>query len=99
MRYLYKKIVIYKNVKVLYGNVKPTFHFSKIPRVRIYLTRIRLVAAHVTLTHTTFSNKRTARLRERKANYSNRLASSSRNHSIEKSIKNKIFAGETDKKG
>jgi hypothetical protein len=70
MRYSCKKTVTYKNVRVLCGNIKLTFHFSKIPRIRIYLTRIRLIAAHVTLVHAIFNNKGTARLRERKASYS-----------------------------
>jgi hypothetical protein len=98
MRYSCKKTVIYKNIKVFYGNVKPTFYLSKTPRVRIYPTRIRLVAAHVTLAHTTFNSKRTARLRERKTSYNDRLTSSSRSHSIEKSVKNRVFAGKINKK-
>jgi hypothetical protein len=98
MRYLYKKIVTYKNVRMFCGSAKPTFHLFKTPRVRIYLTRIRLIAAHATLTHTTLSNRGTAKLRERRASYSDRLASSSRNHNIEKSIKSKVFAGKANKK-
>jgi hypothetical protein len=97
MRYSCEKTVIYKNVKILCGSAKPTLHFFKIPRARIYLTRIRLIAAHVTLTHATLNSKGTARLRKRKASYSDRLVSSSRSYSIEKNIRNKIFAGEVNK--
>jgi hypothetical protein len=99
MRYLCEKTVIYKNIKMLCGNAKPIFHFFKIPRARIYPTRIRLIAAHATLAHTTFSNKETARFRKRRASYSDRLASNSRNHNIEKNIRNRVFAGEANKKG
>jgi hypothetical protein len=62
MRYLCEKTAIYNNIRVFYGSVKSIFYLSKIPRVRIYLTRIRLVIAHATLTHATFSSKKTARL-------------------------------------
>jgi hypothetical protein len=99
MRYSYKKTAIYKNVKVLYGSIKPTFHFFKIPRVRIYFTRIRLIAAHATLTHATLNNKKTARLKKKRASYSDRLASSSKSHNIEKNVRNRIFAGKANKKG
>jgi len=98
MRYSYKKIVTYKNVKMFYGSAKLIFYFFKIPRVKIYFTRIRLIVAHVTLAHTTLSNKGTARLKKRKASYSDRLISNSRSHSIEKSVKSRVFAGEINKK-
>ena len=98
MRYLYEKTAIYKNVRVLCGSVKSTFYLFKIPRVRIYFTRIRLVTAHVTLTYATFSNRRTARLRKKRASYNDRLALSSRSYSVEKSMKNRIFAGKINKK-
>jgi hypothetical protein len=62
MRYSCEKTTTYNNVKMFYGNVKSIFHFFKIPRVRKYLTRIRLIAAHVTLTHAILSNRETARL-------------------------------------
>jgi hypothetical protein len=70
MRYLYKKIATYNNAKVFYGNVKPILNFFKIPRIKIGLTRIRLIIAHVTLAHATFNNRKTIRLGERKASYS-----------------------------
>jgi hypothetical protein len=97
MRYSYKKTTIYKNAKMLCDNVKPTFHLFKIPRAKIYLTRIRLIAAHATLAHATFNSKGTARLKKRKANCSDRLASSSKSHNVEKSIRNRVFAGKADK--
>jgi hypothetical protein len=61
MRYLCKKIATYNNVKVFCGNIKPTFYFFKILRVRKYLTRIRLIIAHVTLAYAIFSNRETAK--------------------------------------
>jgi hypothetical protein len=98
MRYLYEKTATYNNVKMLYGNIKSILHLSKTPRVRINPTRIRLVAAHVTLIHATLSSRKTAKLRKRRANYSDRLISSSKNHNIEKSIRSKVFAGKINKK-
>jgi hypothetical protein len=98
MRYLYKKTAIYKNIRVLYGNIKPTLHLSKIPRARIDLTRIRLITAHATLTHATFNNKKTAKLGKKRASYNDRLISSSKNHNIEKNIRSRVFAGEVNKK-
>jgi hypothetical protein len=97
MRYLYEKITTYKNARMLCGNAKPTFHLSKTPRAKIDPTKIRLIAAHATLTHATLNNKKTARLRKRKASYSDRLASSSRSHSIEKNVRNRVFAGKANK--
>jgi hypothetical protein len=97
MRYSCKKTVIYKNIRVFCGNVKPTFYFFKIPRVKIYLTRICLIAAHVTLAYATFNSKETVRLRKRKASYSDRLASSSKSHNVEKSIRSRVFAGKINK--
>jgi hypothetical protein len=99
MRYLCEKTAIYKNVKMFCDSAKPTLYLFKIPRVRIYLTRIRLIAAHATLTHATLNNRKTARLRKRRASYSDRLASSSKSHSIEENVRNKVFAGEINKKG
>jgi hypothetical protein len=99
MRYLYEKTAIYKNIKIFCGNAKPILYFFKIPRVRIYSTRIRLVAAHVTLIHATLNNRGTARLEKRKASYSDRLTSSSRSHNVEKSMRNKIFANKINEKG
>jgi hypothetical protein len=96
MRYLYKKTATYKNIKMLGGSAKPTFHLFKTPRVRIDPTRIRLIATHATLIHATFSNRGTARLKKKKANYSDRLASNSRSHNIEENIKNRVFAGEAN---
>jgi hypothetical protein len=98
MRYSCKKTVIYKNARMLCDNIKPILHLSKIPKAKIYPTRIRLVAAHVTLTHATLNNRRTVRLKKRKASYSDRLASSSRSHNIEKNVKSKVFASKADKK-
>jgi hypothetical protein len=83
---------------VLCDSTKPAFYLFKILRVRIGLTRIRLVAAHVTLAYATFNNKGTARLRKRRASYSDRLASSLKNHSIEENIKSRVFAGKVNKK-
>jgi uncharacterized C2H2 Zn-finger protein len=99
MRYLCEKTVTYKNVRVLYGSAKSIFYLFKIPRVRIYPTRIRLIVAHVTLAHATLINRGTARLKKRKASYSDRLASSSRSYNIEESMRNKIFAGKINEKG
>jgi hypothetical protein len=62
MRYLCEKIATYNNVKMLYSNVKFIFYFFKIPRVKIYFTRIRLIVTHVTLAHATFNSKKTIRL-------------------------------------
>jgi hypothetical protein len=62
MRYLCEKITIYNNVRMLRGNIKSILYFFKIPRAKIYLTRIRLVVAHAILIYATLSNKRTARL-------------------------------------
>jgi hypothetical protein len=99
MRYSYKKTATYKNAKMLGGSTKPTLHLSKTPRAKIDSTRIRLIIAHATLAHATLNNRRTARLRKRKANYSDRLASNSRSHNIKKNVKSKVFADETNKKG
>jgi hypothetical protein len=99
MRYLYKKTATYKNIKMLYDSAKPTFHLSKISRARIDPTRIRLITAHATLAHTTLNNRETARLKKKRASYSDQLVSSSRSHSIEKNIKNRVFADKTNKKG
>jgi hypothetical protein len=98
MRYLYKKTATYNNIRILCDNAKPIFHLSKTPRVRINPTRIRLIIAHVTLAHATLNSKETARLKKKRASYSDRLASSSRSHNIEKNIKNRVFAGKADKK-
>jgi hypothetical protein len=84
---------------VLCGNVKPILYLFKIPRARIYPTRIRLIAAHVTLTHATFSNREMARFGKKRASYNDRLVSSSRSHSIEKNIKSRVFAGKANKEG
>jgi hypothetical protein len=83
---------------VLCDNIKPAFYLFKIPRARIGFTRIRLVIAHATLVHATLNNRKTARLRERKASYNDRLVSSLRNYNIEKNVRNKIFAGKINKK-
>jgi len=99
MRYLCEKTAIYKNIKVLCGNAKPIFYLSKILRVRIYFTRIRLVAAHATLAHATFNSKGTAKFRKRRASYNDRLVSNSRNHNIEKNVKSRVFAGKVNEKG
>jgi hypothetical protein len=99
MRCSCKKTIIYKNIRMLCGNAKPTFHLFKIPRVKIYPTRIRLIAAHATLAYATLNNKRTARLKKRKASYSDRLASNSKSHSIEKNVKSRVFAGKANKEG
>jgi hypothetical protein len=99
MRYSCKKTAIYKNVRVLYDSAKPTFHFSKTSRAKIHLTRIRLVAAHATLAHATLSNKRTVRLKKRRASYNDRLVSNSRSYSVEKSVRSRVFANKTDKEG
>jgi hypothetical protein len=99
MRYSCKKTATYKNVKMLCGSTKPTFHLSKTPRARIDLTRIRLIIAHATLAHATFSNRETARLGKKKANYSDRLVSSSRNYNVEKNVRSRVFAGKINKKG
>jgi hypothetical protein len=98
MRYSYKKTAIYKNVRMLYDNTKPTLYLFKTPRVKIYSTRIRLIAAHVTLAHATLSNKETARFRKRKTNCNDRLASSSRSYNIEENMRSKVFAGKINKK-
>jgi hypothetical protein len=98
MRYSCKKTATYNNVKVFCGNIKPIFYFFKIPRAKIYFTRIRLVIAHVTLIYATFSNRGTARFWERKTSYGDRLVSSLKSHSIEKSVRSRIFAGKANKK-
>jgi hypothetical protein len=84
MRYSCEKTAIYNNVKVFCGNAKFTLYLFKIPRARKYLTRIRLVIAHVTLAHATFSNKKTARLKERKASCDDRLTSSLKSYNIKR---------------
>jgi hypothetical protein len=98
MRYLCEKTATYNNVKMLYGNIKPIFYFSKIPRVRIGFTRIRLITAHVTLAYTTFNNRGTARLWERRTSCGDRLISSLRSYNIEKSVRSRVFANEINKK-
>ena len=98
MRYSCEKIAIYKNIKMLCGNIKPTLYLFKIPRAKIYITRIRLITAHATLTHATLSSKETARLRKRRASYSDRLVSSLKSHNIEKSVKSRVFASKANKK-
>jgi hypothetical protein len=98
MRYLCKKTAIYKNVKMLCGNAKPILYLFKTPRARIYLTRIRLIAAYVTLAHTIFSSRGTVRLKKRRASYSDRLASSSRSHNVEKNMKSRVFADKINEK-
>jgi hypothetical protein len=98
MRYSYKKTTTYNNIKVFYGNIKPIFYLSKTSRARINLTRIRLIITHATLAHATFNSKKTARLKKKKASYNDRLISSLRNYNVEKSVKNRIFAGKTNKK-
>jgi hypothetical protein len=97
MHYLYKKTATYNNAKVFCSNAKSILHLFKIPRARKYLTRIRLVAAHVTLTHATFNNERTARLKKRKASCGDRLALNLESHNIEKNVRNRVFANKTDK--
>jgi hypothetical protein len=99
MRYLYEKTATYNNVNMFCGSVKPIFYFFKIPRAKIHFTRIRLIVAHVTLTHATLSNRGTARLWERRASCDDRLASSLRSHSIEKSVKSRVFVGKANKEG
>jgi hypothetical protein len=99
MRYLYEKIATYNNIKVLCGNIKPIFYFSKIPRAKKYLTRIRLITAHVTLTHATLNNRKTAKFGKRKASCGDRLTSSLENYSVEKNVKSKVFVNKTNKKG
>jgi hypothetical protein len=99
MRYSCKKTAIYKNIKVLCGSAKPIFYLFKTPRVRIYFTRIRLIAAHVTLAHATFNSRRTARLKKRKASYNDRLTSSSRSHNVEKNVRSRVFANKINEKG
>jgi hypothetical protein len=64
MRYLCEKIATYKNVKVFCGSAKPILYLFKTPRVRIYPTRIYLVAAHATLAHAILNSRGTARLRD-----------------------------------
>jgi hypothetical protein len=98
MRYSCEKTATYNNIKILCGNAKLIFHFSKTPRARIYPTRIRLIAAHATLVHATFNNKRTAKLKERRANYNDRLISSLKSYNVEKSVRNRIFAGKVNEK-
>jgi hypothetical protein len=98
MRYSCKKTATYNNIKIFCGNAKSTFHLFKTPRAKKYLTRIRLIITHVTLTHTTLSNRETARLRKRKASYGDRLASSLESYNVEKSVKSKVFAGKVNKK-
>jgi hypothetical protein len=97
MRYLCKKIAIYNNIRVLYDSAKPIFYLFKIPRARIDFTRIRLITAHVTLAHATFSNKKTARLKKRRASCNDRLISSSRSYNIEKNMRNRVFANKINK--
>jgi hypothetical protein len=84
MRYSCKKTATYNNVKMFYDNAKSTFYFSKTPRVRKYLTRIRLIITDATLIHATLSNRGTARLWKRKASYDDRLISNLRSHSIKR---------------
>jgi hypothetical protein len=98
MRYLYKKTATYNDVRVLCGSVKPTFYLFNIPRVRKYLTRIRLVVAHATLAYAIFSNRGTVRLGERRASYGDRLASSLGSYSVEKSVRSRVFASKINKK-
>jgi uncharacterized C2H2 Zn-finger protein len=83
---------------MLCDSVKPALYFFKIPRARIGFTRIRLIIAHVTLAHATLNNRGTARLKKRKASYSDRLASSLKSYSIEENVRSKIFASEINKK-
>jgi hypothetical protein len=98
MRYSYKKTATYKNARVFCDNAKPILYFSKIPRAKIHFTRIRLVTAHATLAHTTLNNRRTARFKKKRASYSDRLASSSKSHNIEKNVRSRVFAGKVNKK-
>jgi hypothetical protein len=83
---------------MLYDSVKPAFYLFKTPRARIGLTRIYLITAHVTLAHATLNNRRLARLKKRRTSYSDRLASSLKNHNIEKNMRSRVFAGKADKK-
>jgi hypothetical protein len=96
MRYSCKKITTYNNIKVFCGNIKPIFHFFKTPRAKKYLTRIRLIITHATLAHATLSSGRTAKFRKRKASCGDRLASNLKSHSVEKSIKSRVFAGKAN---
>jgi hypothetical protein len=97
MRYLCEKTATYNNTKILCGNAKLILYFSKIPRVKKYFTRIRLITAHVTLTHAILSNEETVRLKKKRASYGDRLASSLESHNVEKNIKSRIFASEINK--
>jgi hypothetical protein len=99
MRYSCEKTATYNNIKMLCGSAKPILHLFKIPRVRIDLTRIRLIAAHATLAHAIFNNRETVRLGKRRANYSDRLASNLKSHNIEESVRSRIFANKVGKKG
>ena len=60
--------------------------------------RICLIIAHVTLVYAIFNNKKTAKLKKRKASYSDRLVSSLRNYNVEKNVRNRVFAGKANKK-
>jgi hypothetical protein len=99
MRCSCEKTATYNNASMLCGSAKPTLHLSKTPRARIHPTRIRLVAAHATLAHATLSSRGTARLWERRASCDDRLASSLRSHSVEESVRSRVFAGEADEEG
>jgi hypothetical protein len=99
MYYSCEKTTTYNNIRIFCESAKPAVFFFKSSRVRINLTRIRLITAHVTLAHATLNNRETARFWKKKANYSDRLASSSRNYNIEKNIKSRIFADKANKKG
>jgi hypothetical protein len=99
MRYSYKKTMTYNNIRMLCGNIKSILYLFKIPKVKKYLTRIRLIAAHVTLTHAIFNNKETARLEKRRASCGDRLTSSLKNHNIEESMRSRVFANKANKKG
>jgi hypothetical protein len=98
MRYSCEKTATYNNVKIFCGNAKSIFYLFNTPRVRKYLTRIRLVIAHATLTHATLSNKKTARFWKRRASCGDRLTSSLKNHSVEKNVRSRVFASKIDKK-
>jgi hypothetical protein len=98
MRYLCEKTAIYNNIKIFCSNVKSTFYLFKILRVRKYLTRIRLIITHATLTHATFNNRKTVRLKEKRTSYGDRLASNLENYNIEKNMKSRIFASKINKK-
>jgi hypothetical protein len=97
--YLYEKTAIYNNAKMLCENIKPAFHLFKSPRAKINLTRICLITAHATLTHTIFSSRGTAGLKKRRASCGDRLTSNLKSYNIEKSVRSRVFVNKINKKG